>query len=156
MIVPDIDNINHVGMAVRDLRDTTSRYERLGFQLTPFSPHSGAWKPGEAVQKLNSGNRCVMFATNYLEILASEDPAAPAPRIENFLKHHQGGCIICFNSEAVQAADQRLVASGIKTSGVIPCSATSTLRRACVPPSSNECSSRPTIRRRAISRWRGI
>lgn len=120
MIVPDIDNINHVGMAVRDLRDTTSRYERLGFQLTPFSPHSGAWKPGEAVQKLNSGNRCVMFATNYLEILASEDPAAPAPRIENFLKHHQGGCIICFNSEAVQAADQRLVASGIKTSGVIP------------------------------------
>lgn len=120
MIVPDIDNINHVGMAVRDLRDTTSRYERLGFQLTPFSPHSGAWKPGEAVQKLNSGNRCVMFATNYLEILASEDPAAPAPRIENFLKHHQGGCIICFNSEDVQAADGRLVASGVKTSGVIP------------------------------------
>jgi len=44
MTVPDIDNINHVGMAVRYLGDTTARYERLGFQLTPFSPHSGAWK----------------------------------------------------------------------------------------------------------------
>ena len=43
----DIDNINHVGMAVRDLAATVARYEAMGFQLTPYSEHSGAWKPGE-------------------------------------------------------------------------------------------------------------
>ena len=68
----DIDNINHVGMVVRDLKATVARFEAMGFQLTPFSAHSGAWKPGEQVQRFGSGNRCVMFANNYLEILASE------------------------------------------------------------------------------------
>ena len=46
----DITNINHVGMAVRDLAAAAARYEAMGFQLTPYSPHSAAWKPGDAVQ----------------------------------------------------------------------------------------------------------
>jgi hypothetical protein len=116
----DIDNINHVGLAVRDLVATAARYEALGFLLTPFSVHSGAWKPGDAVQSFASGNRCVMFADNYLEILASEDPANPAPRIAGYLKRHQGAHIICFNSERIEAMDRRLTGAGVKTSGVIP------------------------------------
>ena len=118
--MPDIDNINHVGMAVRHLDDTVRRFEAMGFQLTPYSPHSAAWKPGEAVKPQGSGNRCVMFANDYLEILASEDPAQPAARITNFLKRHQGAHIICFNTEDPQAVDQRLGKAGIATSGVIP------------------------------------
>jgi catechol 2,3-dioxygenase-like lactoylglutathione lyase family enzyme len=118
--VPDIDNINHVGIAVRDLADTVRRFEAMGFQLTPYSPHSAAWKPGEAVQPQGSGNRCVMFGSDYLEILASEDPGRPAARITNFLKRHQGAHIICFNTEDPQAVDQRLQSEGIATSGVIP------------------------------------
>ena len=116
----DIDSINHVGMAVRDLADATARYEAMGFMLTPFSPHSGAWKPGEAVKPLGSGNRCVMFANNYLEILANADPAAPSERLAGYLKHHEGAHIICFNSQALESVDQRLQAAGVKTSGVIP------------------------------------
>ena len=116
----DINNINHVGMAVRDLAETTARYERMGFQLTPYSPHSAAWKPGEAVQPLGSGNRCVMFENTYLEILASEDAARPAPRITNFLKRHQGAHIICFDSGDCGFVDQRVRDLGIETSGVIP------------------------------------
>jgi catechol 2,3-dioxygenase-like lactoylglutathione lyase family enzyme len=119
-LAPDIDNINHVGMAVRDLADTVQRFEAMGFQLTPYSPHSAAWKPGEAVQPQGSGNRCVMFASDYLEILASEDPARPAARITNFLKRHQGAHIICFNTEDPHAVEQRLQGEGIPTSGVIP------------------------------------
>ena len=80
----DINNINHVGMAVRDLAATAARYEAMGFQLTPYSPHSAAWKPGDPVQPLGSGNRCIMFENTYLEILASEDPKRPAARITNF------------------------------------------------------------------------
>ncbi|MGQ0547113.1 MAG: VOC family protein [Betaproteobacteria bacterium] len=107
-------------MAVRDLTQAARRFEAMGFILTPYSPHSGAWKPGEPVQAFGSGNRCVMFDRNYLEILASETPAAPAPRIEEFLRRHQGAHIICFNSEALQKVDARLSAAGMRTSGVIP------------------------------------
>lgn len=120
MAGPDIDSINHVGMAVRKLAETTARYEAMGFMLTPYSPHSGAAKPGEPVVPLNSGNRCVMFGRNYLEILASADPSQPAPKISNFLQRHQGAHIICFGSEQVEAVDARLKAQGIVTSDVIP------------------------------------
>lgn len=120
MTPADIDSINHVGIVVRDLGVTTARYEAMGFTLTPFSPHMGAWKPGDAVTRLGSGNRCVMFGHNYLEILANEDPAVPSARLEGYLKHHQGGHIICFNSEDLPSVERRLLASGLKTSGVLP------------------------------------
>ena len=116
----DIDNINHVGMAVRDIAVTVDRYQAMGFQLTPYSPHSAAWKPGDPVQPLGSGNRCVMFENTYLEILASENPAKQAARIANFLKHHQGAHIICFDCKDTDAVDRRLRGLGYETSGVIP------------------------------------
>ena len=47
----DITNINHVGMIARDLEDVTRRYEAMGFMLTPYSPHSAAWKPGEGASQ---------------------------------------------------------------------------------------------------------
>ena len=115
----DINNINHVGIAVRDLAATSERYQAMGFQLTPYSPHSAAWKPGDPVQPLGSGNRCVMFENTYLEILASEDPMRPAARIANFLKHHQGAHIICFDCGDCDLVDKRLRSQGIDTSGVI-------------------------------------
>jgi hypothetical protein len=117
---PDIDSINHVGIVARDLVATTVRYEAMGFTLTPFSPHSGAWKPGEPVRKLGSGNRCVMFGRNYLEILANEDPARPSPRLEGYLAHHQGGHIICFNSENLPSVEGRILSKGLGTSGALP------------------------------------
>lgn len=116
----DISNINHVGMVVRDLAETTRRYEAMGFQLTPYSPHSGAWKPGELVQPLGSGNRCVMFKNTYLEILANEDSLRPAERIVNFLKHHQGAHIVCFDCPDCDVVERRLRANEVATSGVIP------------------------------------
>jgi hypothetical protein len=116
----EIDHINHVGMAVRDLTSTAARFEAMGFQLTPFSPHAGAWKPGEAVQKLGSGNRCVMFANNYLEILGTENNDPPPQRLASFLARHEGAHIICFNTETPSALDDRLRSLEIQTSGVIP------------------------------------
>jgi len=116
----DIHSINHVGIVVRDMVATSKRYEQMGFTLTPFSPHSGAWKPGEAVSRLGSGNRCVMFANNYLEVLANEDSEQPSARLEGYLKHHQGGHIICLGSEDLPSVEKRLLVNGLKTSGVLP------------------------------------
>ena len=118
--IVDISNINHVGMAVRDLAAAATRYEAMGFQLTPYSPHSAAWKPGDTVQPLGSGNRCLMFENTYLEILASENPKQPAARITNFLRHHQGAHIICFDCGDCEFVDKRVRGLGIETSGVIP------------------------------------
>jgi Glyoxalase-like domain len=115
----DIDNINHVGMVARNLGSTTVRYEAMGFQLTPYSPHSGAWKPGAPVQNFGSGNRCVMFANNYLEILGTEDPNQPTERLAGYLARHQGAHIVCFNTETTPRLDDRLRANGVPTSGVI-------------------------------------
>ena len=116
----DINNINHVGLAVRSLSKTSAHYEAMGFQLTPYSPQSAAWRPGEAVQPLGSGNRCIMFQNTYLEILGSETPAQQAPRIENFLKRHQGAHIICFDCGDCNLVDRRLRGLGVDTSGVLP------------------------------------
>jgi catechol 2,3-dioxygenase-like lactoylglutathione lyase family enzyme len=118
--MPDIHSVNHVGMAVADMRAAAARYEALGFVLTPFSAHSGAWKPGDPVAKLGAGNRCAVFARNYLEILASESPERPAERIERFLARHQGAHIVCFGTDDPDAVDARLRAAGLATSGVIP------------------------------------
>lgn len=115
-----IHSINHVGLAVRDMADTAARYERMGFQLTPWSAHSGAARPGEPVVRLGQGNRCVMFDGTYLEILAHEDPAAPSARIAGYLRRHQGGHIVCFGTEDCAAVDARLKGLGLGTSGVIP------------------------------------
>jgi catechol 2,3-dioxygenase-like lactoylglutathione lyase family enzyme len=115
-----IHSINHVGLAVRDMHDTAARYERMGFVLTPWSVHSGAAKPGEPVTRMGQGNRCVMFSRNYLEILAHEDPATPSPRIEGYLRRHQGGHIVCFGTEDCAAVDARVAGAGFRTSGVIP------------------------------------
>jgi catechol 2,3-dioxygenase-like lactoylglutathione lyase family enzyme len=118
--MPDIHSVNHVGMAVADMRAAAARYEALGFVLTPFSAHSGAWKPGDPVTRLGAGNRCAVFARNYLEILAAESPDRPAERIERFLARHQGAHIVCFGTDDPDAVDARLRAAGLATSGVIP------------------------------------
>src|SRR5262245_17835783 len=116
----DIDNINHVGMAIRDIAETAPRLERMGFQLTPYSPHSAAWRPGDPVQPLGSGNRCIMFEDTYLEVLCSENPLKQAARIANFLKRHQGAHIVCFNCQDTALVDRRVRGLGYETSGVIP------------------------------------
>lgn len=107
-------------MAVRDMARTAARYEAMGFLLTPYSAHSGAWKPGDALARQGYGNRCVMFGNNYLEILASEDSAAPSARIANFLARHQGAHIICFGTQDPRAVGARLKAAGVSASEVLP------------------------------------
>ena len=107
-------------MAVRDMARTAARYEAMGFLLTPYSLHSGAWKQGDAVARQGYGNRCVMFGHNYLEILASENSAAPSARIANFLARHQGAHIICFGTQDPGAVGARLRAAGVSTSDVLP------------------------------------
>jgi catechol 2,3-dioxygenase-like lactoylglutathione lyase family enzyme len=54
----DIDSVNHVGIAVRNLDKAADRYQALGFILSPLSVHSGSKTPGEPPQLMATGNRC--------------------------------------------------------------------------------------------------
>lgn len=117
---PDIWSINHVGVATRDLAAAASRFAAMGFQLTPFSAHHGAWKPGAPAHALGTGNRCIMFPDSFLEILGHADPAQPAQRILDFLARHEGAHIICFGSRDIAAIERRLARDGVPSSGVLP------------------------------------
>lgn len=117
---PDIWSINHVGVATRDLAAAAARFAAMGFQLTPFSAHHGAWKPGAPAHALGTGNRCIMFQDSFLEILAHADPAKPAQRIVDFLARHEGAHIICFGSRQIDAIERRLAGNGVPNSGVLP------------------------------------
>lgn len=115
----DIDSVNHVGVAVRDMDEGTARYEALGFTLTPLSVHSGSSKPGEPVQPMATGNRCAMFPNNYVEVLGIVNPGRPDWGWGKFVSRFQGAHIICFGCKDAGVVDQRVSGNGIKTSGVI-------------------------------------
>ncbi|MBH1963118.1 MAG: VOC family protein [Comamonadaceae bacterium] len=115
----DIDSINHVGVAVHDLDAASSLYERMGFTLSELSVHSGASKVGEPVQLMATGNRCAVFANNYVELLGIVNPGKLDWGWGKFLDKFQGAHIICFGCQDPATVDQRAKASGINTSGVV-------------------------------------
>ncbi len=115
-----IDSVNHVRIVVHDMAATVASYEAMGFQITPFSKHAGAWKQGDVVKPFAYGKLSIMFAHNYLEILASEDRENSEPRMAGYLRRHQVAHIICFNAEDLPATDQNVRKNGLQTSGVTP------------------------------------
>jgi len=52
--------IDHCMIVVRDLEAAAARYQRLGFTLTPRGIHSSY---------MGTGNHCIMFQEDYLELL---------------------------------------------------------------------------------------
>ncbi len=67
-----ITGLDHVLIGVSDLEAARARYERLGFTTTPRGRHVG-W---------STGNTCVMFPRDYIELIGVVDPAAPSRSIE--------------------------------------------------------------------------
>ncbi len=116
----DIDSVNHVGIAVRDLDAVCQLYERIGFTLTPLSMHKGSLNPGEAPVPYGTGNRCAIFGKNYLEILAWIDKDKWDFGMKHFLSRHEGAHIICFGCGDAAVVDKRVSGNDIQTSGVIP------------------------------------
>jgi adenine-specific DNA-methyltransferase len=66
--------LDHVGIVVPDLEAARQAYDRLGFRLTPRSPHEGRLTPDGPVETWGSGNHCAMFRRGYLELLGITDP----------------------------------------------------------------------------------
>ena len=115
----DIDSVNHVGIAVRNLDEAAARYQALGFTLSPLSVHSGSKTPGEPPQLMATGNRCAIFPHNYVELLGIVNPGLLDWSWGDFIKRFQGAHIICFGCKDANVVDHRVRNNGIETSGVI-------------------------------------
>lgn len=115
----DIDSVNHVGIAVRDMDKAVACYEALGFTLSPLSVHSGSRAPGEPVQPMATGNRCAIFPHNYIEVLGIVNPGRLDWSWGDFIKRFQGAQIICFGCKDAEVVNRRVRANEIETSNVI-------------------------------------
>lgn len=116
----DIDSVNHAGLVVADLHAAAARFEAMGFTLSELSMHKGATEPRKPAEPFGSGNRCAVFPKNYLEIVAHVEKDKRDVFVGKYLARFEGMHIICFNSPAIAAADARIRAADLGTSGVIP------------------------------------
>ena len=84
-----IAGIDHVIVAVRELEGARTAWTRLGFTLSPRGRHIGQ----------GTGNYCVMFAADYIELLGrvdSADAGDPAGRFQAFAAGREGPAGLAF------------------------------------------------------------
>lgn len=104
--------LDHVGIVGADLGAMAATYERLGFTLTPLARHAGRRTPDGPVVSFGTGNRCVMLAEGYLELLAVLDPAAASQTVPNFLKRYAGIHTMALEVADPEATLPRLAVAG--------------------------------------------
>ena len=81
-----IGGIDHVIIAVRDLEKARQDWLRVGFTPTPRGRHIGQ----------GTGNYCIMFGPNYLELLGVVDAAEGGHRLGRFLVGGEGPMGVAF------------------------------------------------------------
>ena len=110
--------LDHVGIAGHDLAALAEKWQRLGFQLTPFARHSGCRIPDGPVVPFGTGNRCILLRHGYLELIAIVDPAAFSDKLETFLARYEGIQILALSIADEQATMARLRCAGIDIPGI--------------------------------------
>lgn len=98
--------LDHVGVAVPDLTAAASEWEALGFTVQPLAPHMDEGKP------TGTGNRNIMLAEGYIELLATIDPARPSATIARFLAHHTGIHVLTLAMRSESATMNRILRAG--------------------------------------------
>jgi hypothetical protein len=81
-----IAGIDHLIVGVRDLERARSRWGRLGFSLSPRGRHIGQ----------GTANYCIMFPSDYLELLGIVDAADSIERVAAFLARREGPMAVAF------------------------------------------------------------
>ena len=94
--------IDHVVVLVRDLDRAERAYAAMGFSLTPRGHHT-----------LGSQNHCIMFGTDYVELLAVPRPHPAMQYFTDFLARGEGLGAIAFASHDAAAAQRELADAGI-------------------------------------------
>ena len=105
--------LDHIGWYVPDMAAASSAFERLGFRLTPFTPHGDEQPDGSRVPS-GTANRCAMLERGYLEIL-THVPALETLRARELragLARYTGLHLIAFTCADAEAESARLGTAG--------------------------------------------
>lgn len=81
-----IAGIDHVIVGVRDLDAARAGWARLGFALSPRGRHI----------EQPTGNYCIMFPRDYVELLGPVEPGDSSLGLERFLAHREGLMAVAF------------------------------------------------------------
>ena len=104
-----VTGIDHILIAVRDLKQARTTWEGLGFRPTPMGRHT----------KLGSVNHCLMLENDYLELLAI-DPQSDVPnRWAGLLEVRQGVGAVALRSTDSKGAAVALRCLAAQTRGGI-------------------------------------
>lgn len=98
-----ISGIDHVIIGVSDLDRARMAWTRLGFTLTPRGRHLGQ----------ATGNYCVMFPGDYLELLGVVGPAQDTGGMASFLKRGEGPQGLAFATRSADDAAAELARRGL-------------------------------------------
>lgn len=99
-----ITGIDHVVIVVRDLERAAQTYARLGFTVTPRGEHT-----------VGSQNHCIMFGTDYIELLAVPRPHPALAGYREFILRGEGLAGLALACSDVDRANDRLAACGLST-----------------------------------------
>ena len=100
---PHLLGVDHVVILIDDIDAAQAAWSRLGFNLTPRGFHS-----------IGTQNHCMMFGTDYLELLSVIRPHPVTEYFSTFLAQGDGAAAVAFATDDSQACWESLRASGIE------------------------------------------
>ncbi len=99
---PHVLGIDHVVILVHDLDHARDAYARMGFTLTPRGYHT-----------LGSQNHCIMFGSDYIELLAMTKTHPAMQFYADFLARGEGLAGIALATDDAAGAHEELARAGI-------------------------------------------
>jgi catechol 2,3-dioxygenase-like lactoylglutathione lyase family enzyme len=100
-----IESLDHPVLAARDLDAARATYERLGFTIPPRGSHI-EW---------GTGNLCIMFPDDYLEIRGIVDASRFTMNLDKHLDQFGEGLMgVAFRTDDVQTSYREIVDHGIR------------------------------------------
>jgi hypothetical protein len=101
-----IESLDHPVIAVDSLDQARTVYERLGFTIPPRGSHI-EW---------GTGNLCIMFPDDYLEMRGILDPERFTMNLDQHLEEYGEGLMgVAFRTEDAKASNLELNANGVAT-----------------------------------------
>ena len=91
-------DLDHVGIAVRDLDAAASQFERLEFQLTPRGYHTLPAGPDGTRALVGTGNNCAMLEQGYIELIGITDERYSG-RLRSDLDRYEGVHIVALGTQ---------------------------------------------------------
>ena len=99
-----IESLDHPVLAARDLDVARVAYERLGFTIPPRGSHV-EW---------GTGNLCIMFADDYLEIRGIIDASRFTMNLDEHLDNYGEGLMgVAFRTDDVRSSYQDMISHGM-------------------------------------------